>query len=349
MLSAAGAHGARRRVEPRRTRSAGALVDDPVTGARLGLPGKLATQTAPGQTGTRWTSAQGQLQIETFRIDTGATLEGAVRAAEGARRAAGSATRCSRPDFFVVSGMQGLKKFYVRGSARNGEVRGITILYDQAMEGTMDPVVVAMSSAFAPFPPGDAAAGADAPRRKVEYGTGVVVSAAGHIVTDRQADRRLQRHRGPELGNAERLADDERRARAAARLWRAQSGSGRSDRRGAARRRRHARRHRRSAGARRRRGDHRGARAARRVERHRGRSSPRRRWASPAPPRSTRRAASPAWWCMKARGGRRTRRRAAGRRSCRSTRSVQFPRGQLCRAGVGSRRRRGRRRLRWCG
>ena len=30
-------------------------------------------------------------------------------------------------------------------------MRGITILYDQAMEGTIDPIVVAMSSAFVPF------------------------------------------------------------------------------------------------------------------------------------------------------------------------------------------------------
>ncbi len=51
----------------------------------------------------------------------------------------------------MVSGTQGLKKFYVRAFAKDGEVRGLTILYDQAMEGTMDPMVVAMSNAFVPF------------------------------------------------------------------------------------------------------------------------------------------------------------------------------------------------------
>jgi peptidoglycan hydrolase-like protein with peptidoglycan-binding domain len=44
------------------------LVEDQVSGARLGLPGKLATETSRGASGTRWTSALGQLQIETFRI-----------------------------------------------------------------------------------------------------------------------------------------------------------------------------------------------------------------------------------------------------------------------------------------
>ncbi len=42
-----------------------------------------------------------------------------------------------RPDFFVLSGLQGLKKFYVRAQVRGDEVRGVTILYDQAMEGIM--------------------------------------------------------------------------------------------------------------------------------------------------------------------------------------------------------------------
>jgi hypothetical protein len=81
--------------------------------------------------------------------------------------------------------MQGLKKFYIRGQTRNDEVRVLTILYDQATEGTMTPVTVAMSSAYNPFPGGVAQAGPP-PRKKVEYATGIVVSADGAVVTDRQ-------------------------------------------------------------------------------------------------------------------------------------------------------------------
>jgi len=39
----------------------------------------------------------------------------------------------------------------VRAQASGSEVRGVTVLYDQATEGIMDPVTVVMSSAFAPF------------------------------------------------------------------------------------------------------------------------------------------------------------------------------------------------------
>ena len=62
-------------VTPRKQEVGWRLVDDPVTDVRLGIPARLATKIDPGPNGTRWSSAQGQLQIETFRIDTGATLD----------------------------------------------------------------------------------------------------------------------------------------------------------------------------------------------------------------------------------------------------------------------------------
>ena len=195
-------------VEPRKQEVGWRLAEDPVTGARVGLPGRLATKVTPGPNGTRWASEQGQLQVETFRIDTGATLEAVFEQQKKMprRRVASSALQA---DSFVISGMQGLKKMVVRGFARNGEVRGITILYDQAMEGTMDPLVAPMSSAFVPFATGFAVAGtADAQRRKVEYGTGVFVSAVGHVLTDRQLIDGCNVIALPGLGNAERVATD---------------------------------------------------------------------------------------------------------------------------------------------
>ena len=126
-------------------------------------------------------------------------------------------------DSFVITGMQGLKKMVVRGFAKNGEVRGISIMYDQAMEPTGDPLVAPVMSAFVPFPSGFAVAGAtDALRRKVEYGTGVFVSAVGHLRHRSQPGRQLQRHRA--AGARQRRARRhrrQRRARAASPLRRA--------------------------------------------------------------------------------------------------------------------------------
>jgi peptidoglycan hydrolase-like protein with peptidoglycan-binding domain len=195
-------------VEPRKQAVGWRLIEDPVTGARVGLPGRFATKVTALPSGTRWASEQGQLQIETLRIDTGATLDAVFEQQKKMprRRIEGSSLQA---DSFVISGMQGLKKMAVRGYARNGEVRAITILYDQAMEGTMDPLVAPISSAFVPFATGFAVAGlADAPRRKVEYGTGVFVSALGHVLTDRQVIDGCNIIALPGLGNAERIATD---------------------------------------------------------------------------------------------------------------------------------------------
>ena len=183
------------------------LTEDSVTGAYVGLPLKLATQMSAIRTGTRWVSAQGQLQIETFRL-TDTTLDGVfeLQKRQPVDRRVGY--NVLRGDFFVISGTQGLKKFYVRGSIKDGEVRGISVLYDQAMEGTMDPVVVAMSSAFNPFPPDNVAADGTPLRRRVEYGTGLIVSGAGYIVTDRQLTDACRVIVVPGLGSAERVTED---------------------------------------------------------------------------------------------------------------------------------------------
>jgi peptidoglycan hydrolase-like protein with peptidoglycan-binding domain len=186
------------------------MVDDRATGARLGVPGKLALQSAPAGSGTRWQSSRGEVQVETFRISAPGTTLASVfdrMKKEPANRR--PEYQVLKPDFFVVSGMQGgVKKFYVRGQIKGEEVRGVTILYDKALETTIDRIVVAVSNAFAGFPSAQAAAARPAPRRPVEYATGIVVSKAGHIVTGRTAVDDCRFVVVPGFGNAVRVADD---------------------------------------------------------------------------------------------------------------------------------------------
>jgi len=195
-------------VAPRQSRAGWRMVEDPVTGARLGIPGVFATKVTALPSGTRWSSEQEQLQIETFRIDTGASLEAVFEQQKKMpRRRVSSNTLQS--DSFVIAGMQGLKKMRVSGYVRNGEVRGLTILYDQAMEGSIDQLVGPIASAYLPFAPGFALAGAaEAPRRKVEYGTGIFVSASGDVLTDRRLIEGCSVITLPGLGHAERIAED---------------------------------------------------------------------------------------------------------------------------------------------
>jgi Putative peptidoglycan binding domain len=182
------------------------IVDDVGTGARLGIPAKLVPTFAMTPGTGRWSSGRGEVQIETFRIaEPGTTLAAVLERQRKEPAGRQIAYNVARPDFFVLSGLQGLKKFYVRAHAKGGEVRGLTILYDQAMEGIMGRLVIAMSSAFQAFPAGVIAG--PPPKRKVEYGSGVVIDGS-HVLTDRQLTDGCYVLTLPGVGGADLVAED---------------------------------------------------------------------------------------------------------------------------------------------
>ena len=131
------------------------IVMEPTSGARLGIPGKLVPQQTTDANGSKWTSPTGTVQVLLSRRKE-ANPTTAKLAEQEKNEPAGRKVDYSvvKPDFFVLSGLQGLKKFYVRGAFKGDEVRIMTILYDQATENTVEPVVIAMSSAFNAFPSG---------------------------------------------------------------------------------------------------------------------------------------------------------------------------------------------------
>jgi len=184
------------------------IVADAGSGARLGIPTKLVPQQSSDANGVKWSSSTGTIQIVLARRKE-ANPTTAKLAEQEKKEPAGRKVEYAvvKPDFFVLSGLQGLKKFYVRGTFKGDEVRILTILYDQATENTLDPVVIAMSSAFNPFPSGAQIAGPP-PRKTVEYGSGVVVSEDGAIVTDRQIVDACLAITIAGYGNADRVAED---------------------------------------------------------------------------------------------------------------------------------------------
>ena len=181
------------------------IVTDAGTGARLGVPTKLVPQQSSDASGAKWSSSTGTIQIQLARRKE-ANPTTAKLAEQEKKEPAGRKVEYTvvKPDFFVLSGMQGLKKFYVRGQYKGDEVRILTILYDQATEGTVEPAVIAMSSAFNPFPIG----AGPPPRKTVEYGTGVIVSDDGAIVADREIADGCLAIAIAGYGNADRVAED---------------------------------------------------------------------------------------------------------------------------------------------
>jgi len=179
--------------------------DDATPGVRLGIPSKLVPQSEQGMTGTRWFSARGEVRIETFREKmAGATLKELFEDLKKKPPSRRVEFTSMQGNTFLISGLQGQKRFHVRVFMKDNEARGMTILYDQAMEGTMLPMVDTMANAFIPF--GDAATASTA--RKVQYGSGIIVTQSGHVVTDRQLADNCQTIVIAGLGRADRVADD---------------------------------------------------------------------------------------------------------------------------------------------
>ena len=162
------------------------IIDDLVTGARLGLPSALVPKTAPARMGSRWTSGQGQIDIETFRLHEGA-LPALFDAEKKVRRRIVEHSTLSA-NSFVMSGMQGLKRFIVRVQSSGGELRGVTILFDQAIEGVMAPIAATMANTLSGLsrPQCRAAAGVAAQRRIRHRHRGERSRPCDHVGADRR-------------------------------------------------------------------------------------------------------------------------------------------------------------------
>ena len=189
---------------------------DAPTGTQLGIPTRLVPQQTSDANGTKWSSPTGTIQVVlTRRKEANPTT---AKLAERERKEPAGRTIdyiVVKPDFFVLSGLQGLKKFYLRGTFKGDEVRILTILYDQATENTVEPVVIAMSSAFNPFPVN----AGPPPRKTVEYGTGVVVTEDGAILTDRQITDGCLAITIPPFGNADLIAEEKEHDLALLRIY----------------------------------------------------------------------------------------------------------------------------------
>ena len=111
-----------------------APVDDPLSGARIGVPARLLTRReANPNGGSRWQSADGKVTLDTQGLPApGGRPSGPLRPQPGdpdagtARDVQGGAI-----DFFVIAGETPTGRFYTRYASSGTTIRGFSIGYGQ--------------------------------------------------------------------------------------------------------------------------------------------------------------------------------------------------------------------------
>jgi S1-C subfamily serine protease len=181
------------------------LVDDPATGMRLGIPGRLVQEIGPVARGTRYASPDGLVEIETVSVSTAEQSLAALYTRLSGLRGRVVDYGVFRGEWFVLTGTAAGKRFYTRFQSGSGELRGFSISYPVWMNERLARVTTAMSNHFEPFPPpvavarrpegerkdnsrGPAVGGVDAPLPDsggtLRTGTGFAITADTWILTN---------------------------------------------------------------------------------------------------------------------------------------------------------------------
>ena len=179
------------------------FISDPRTDQTLGIPTAILPQRSATKRGTRWQDTGGRVAVETLSIPYTDTPY--VKLYQRLKRQSRSRTvkyAILKDGFFVVTGFQGRKKFYLRINRAPYASKGFSMSWSRAYDDLFKVVSVATANSLTlgadalkdagkpsapapavrntPPPPGASAP----PAQAVSFGTGYVVSHQGHVVTN---------------------------------------------------------------------------------------------------------------------------------------------------------------------
>lgn len=134
-----------------------APLKDKPAGVAVSLPTKLLPRRTAGEGGTHYASLDGAIVVDTLSRPAGPgglpEVFDRMSAASGTRKVT---YKLLRPDFFVVSGEIGERKFYSRFVAGlvdgQATIRGVTLAYPKAEAARLDMVALAVAASFDAFP-----------------------------------------------------------------------------------------------------------------------------------------------------------------------------------------------------
>jgi hypothetical protein len=127
-----------------------AALDDQKTGIRIGVPLKLLDQRAAGKFGSVFKAKDGSASLETFTEDASQTTLADLFARATADPTRQVTYKVLRPEFYVVSGEAGQRRFFRRFASGQAGIRGFEFSYPS--QAALDRVGVAIANSFVPFP-----------------------------------------------------------------------------------------------------------------------------------------------------------------------------------------------------
>jgi peptidoglycan hydrolase-like protein with peptidoglycan-binding domain len=166
-----------------------ALVDDPRTGVRIGIPlGLMARRADPSHGGARWQTPDERVTLDTRIFAPGdAELAGLFERLTGPSSGRQVNYKLLRDDFLVVSGETTGGKFYIRYDLGEAGIRGFSLGYDKALAQPYDWLTLAIAGSFRAFPSASPPSPPITLAEDGPFGTGVVV-ARNTILTSPSLD-----------------------------------------------------------------------------------------------------------------------------------------------------------------
>lgn len=126
------------------------VVDDPKSGVRIGVPFKLLDQRAVGRTGAIFKAKDNSASLETFTEDPAKTSLADLFQRGTGDPAKHITYKVLRPDFFVITGEVGGKRFFTRVASGPAGMRGF--VFGFPANPAFDRISVAIADSFVPFP-----------------------------------------------------------------------------------------------------------------------------------------------------------------------------------------------------
>jgi peptidoglycan hydrolase-like protein with peptidoglycan-binding domain len=143
----------RREAETQRQAAKFAIVTDQATGIRIGLPQAVLNQRVAVENGTVHRRADGLVSLQLVKLPPApaglAALFDTLRQDAPGRKVT---YRLSRPDWFVVSGEEGARRFYTRIAQGPEGLRGYTFRYPANEAAKAERLMIAIANSFEPFP-----------------------------------------------------------------------------------------------------------------------------------------------------------------------------------------------------